>query len=426
MTRRDKGPVRLTAILLTVTFLVIPIGVGGNVLGSSHYIFRGRILIDGNDAFTLWNGVIAGSGTLSDPYVIEGWEIDTAFSHGIEIRNTTAFFVVRGVYVHPSTTPSRHGILLSNVTNGRIEDSMISDNHHGIELQLSSNVTVARNVISSNRGLGGVRLVVSDNITVVDNRFSDNYVGIFFLSSTNSTVSRNVFTSDGILLEGLHTFHYTTHIITRDNVVNGRPLYFYKDCRGLDVDGIPVGQLVIVNCRNVRIRNLGIFYTDVGLRMAFVDDAIVTGNSFVLNTPFSVYLSRSTNVRVYHNNFIRGEVWDNHGNENLWDNGYPDGGNYWSRYAGVDNCSGAYQEICPEPDGIGDSPVTFEEGGQDRYPLVKPFVVPDVPAPPPDLLPPMIALISGIVGTGLLLVVLRKRPPRGSKRAKSDESHAQR
>ena len=46
-------------------------------------------------------------------------------------------------------------------------------------------------------------------------------------------------------------------------------------------------------------------------------------------------------------------------------------------YIGVDDCSGSQQNVCPSPDGIGDTPYTFTTWqsvvGQDGYPLMKPF-----------------------------------------------------
>ena len=73
---------------------------------SPLYAEHAPILIDGNDDFTPENGVTGGSGTELDPYVIEGWEIDTsvAGSYGsqvcVEILNTDAHFIIRNMYVH--------------------------------------------------------------------------------------------------------------------------------------------------------------------------------------------------------------------------------------------------------------------------------------------------------------------------------------
>ena len=46
---------------------------------------------------------------------------------------------------------------------------------------------------------------------------------------------------------------------------------------------------------------------------------------------------------------------------------------------GVDNCSGSFQNVCPSPDGIGDTPynMNFDPprilSNTDRFPLMKPF-----------------------------------------------------
>jgi len=57
---------------------------------------------------------------------------------------------------------------------------------------------------------------------------------------------------------------------------------------------------------------------------------------------------------------------------NIWDDGYPSGGNYWSDYNGTDLFSGPYQNITGS-DGIGDTPYVIDENNRDRYPLMKPW-----------------------------------------------------
>ena len=93
-----------------------------------------------------------------------------------------------------------------------------------------------------------------------------------------------------------------------------------------------------------------------------------------------------TGVRIFHNAFLSDvEIYVTDGNAE-WDNGYPSGGNYWADYTGVDNCSGPNQDVCPDPDEIGDTPypVRFYRTGQvydwDRYPLMCP--PPGCDAPP--------------------------------------------
>jgi hypothetical protein len=65
------------------------------------------------------------------------------------------------------------------------------------------------------------------------------------------------------------------------------------------------------------------------------------------------------------------------GDENIWDDGYPFGGNYWSdfptRYPGVGNdYSGPGQDI-PGSDEIWDEPYNIDQLNIDHYPLIPEF-----------------------------------------------------
>jgi len=81
---------------------------------------------------------------------------------------------------------------------------------------------------------------------------------------------------------------------------------------------------------------------------------------------FGVYLdsSSSSNNRFFHNNFKDNaqQVYSD-SSTNVWDDGYPSGGNYWSNYTGVD----------ADGDGIGDTSYTIDANNTDRYPLIAPF-----------------------------------------------------
>jgi parallel beta-helix repeat protein len=110
------------------------------------------ILIDGNAEFTDANGVVAGGGTESDPYVIVGWDVSASTANGIEIRNTDAHFIIRDCYIHDGL--SQIGIYLSNCVNGTLEDNTCLNNAKGVYLLSSSNNTFSNNTCISNNGYG--------------------------------------------------------------------------------------------------------------------------------------------------------------------------------------------------------------------------------------------------------------------------------
>jgi len=57
---------------------------------------------------------------------------------------------------------------------------------------------------------------------------------------------------------------------------------------------------------------------------------------------------------------------------NIWDDGYPVGGNFWSDYNGTDIYHGSYQNETGS-DGIGDTAYFIDTYNPDHYPLVKPY-----------------------------------------------------
>ena len=103
----------------------------------------------------------------------------------------------------------------------------------------------------------------------------------------------------------------------------------------------------------------------------------------VENNLFGVALEESNDNKFYHNNFDNTVNAVEDGSNNIWDDGYPSGGNFWNDYAGIDQYSGPNQDE-PDYDGIGDTSHPIPEmtngivSSEDRYPLIAPY------SPPPS------------------------------------------
>jgi parallel beta-helix repeat protein len=99
-------------------------------------------------------------------------------------------------------------------------------------------------------------------------------------------------------------------------------------------------------------------------------------NNTIMNNRYGICLDVSTNNTIYHNNFINNTkhkyYYQYEFYSNVWDNGYPSGGNYWSNYTGIDFYSGRYINETGS-DGIGDSPHIIDGNNQDNYPLMGMF-----------------------------------------------------
>ncbi len=101
----------------------------------------------------------------------------------------------------------------------------------------------------------------------------------------------------------------------------------------------------------------------------------VSGNR-ITASDFGVALLYSSNNTFFHNSLIDNAKQVSSGGytsyANIWDDGYPSGGNYWSDYDGTDFYSGPYQNEIGS-DGIGDTPYLIDVNNTDNHPLMGEF-----------------------------------------------------
>src|SRR2546430_8009151 len=147
--RRKIASIVMPVVLLITSFVLLNPILPRAVASQSH----SSILIVGNAEFTPANGVTGGTGTASDPYVIQGWNINMCWQcpyYGIEVANTTAYFRIFNVTVSSLITAQpATDILLKNATNGRIDNSVVQDESilccGGIIVDSSRNVVLNAN-----------------------------------------------------------------------------------------------------------------------------------------------------------------------------------------------------------------------------------------------------------------------------------------
>ncbi len=315
-------------ILLVAAATTTPAAPSSSAAGTPSYKPHVPIFIDGDAGFTTANGVTGGDGTASNPYKIDGWEINATSQDGIFIRNTRAYFVVHNVYIH-SAVQNHNGTVLVSVSNGRLANSTYFNNRYGIRLASTSNIVITENNVTANEigmflsgyntiitdnefsgNVDGLRLGAAFNGLVADNQFSSNtHYGINLDYSHNITVNRNTFTGNGVSIYGSSLSYLNSHTITPDNLVNGKPILYYKDCSGVTADGVTAGQLIFVNCANIRVASLRINFTDIGLQLLNVQNATIASNQISWAKIDGIRVQSSKNITITGNSVFKNGMY---------------------------------------------------------------------------------------------------------------------
>jgi hypothetical protein len=177
-----------------------PLSTGGgrSGTGGAGTVKHAPIVIQNDTNFTSENGVFSGSGSFADPYIIEGWEIDTFDSPGISITNTSAHFILRDCHIHGNH--SQDGIVFRGVVNGTIKGNYVCANKNGITItsghyrEGAKSCRFENNAFVSNAkaGMNFTHLGGSHRYnTISNNNISNNGLGIYSITFGRNNITFN-------------------------------------------------------------------------------------------------------------------------------------------------------------------------------------------------------------------------------------------
>ncbi len=83
-------------IIILVTILVVTISADSAEALVDHDL----IDIRGSSDLTSENGVVSGSGSSTDPYIIEGWSINASTFHAVLLNNIHTHLVIRNIVLY--------------------------------------------------------------------------------------------------------------------------------------------------------------------------------------------------------------------------------------------------------------------------------------------------------------------------------------
>ena len=212
--------------------------------------------------------------------------------------------------------------------------TIINGNQEGCTVNLSSENTSIKNFTIIGGGFdtddfanffrAGIRVTGSNN-AICNNIFRENRLGISGVRVTNLTINDNTFREDGIGFTSyendgrpLLEIKYFLHNI-ENNTVNGKPVYYFVNEKDEFIDNWEIGQLILVNCTNIKIKNISISNTDWGLIFAFCNQCSTENCTFIENSLAILISASNNNVFQFNNisnNYHRGVVIDYNSNDN--------------------------------------------------------------------------------------------------------------
>jgi len=192
----------------------------------------------------------------------------------------------------------------------------------------------------------------SNKNSIAGNSITNNGYGIALSHSNNNSVAGNSITNNNYY--GIELYESSNNnSVVENSITNNRVSIFVFESNNNSVAGNS-------------ITNNG-----YGIEVVGSSNTSIVGNS-ITNNSYGFWLNVANNNRFYHNNFIDNTQQASYSSINVWDDGYPSGGNYWSDYTDVDLYSGPYQNETGS-DGIWDHPYVIDDNNRDRYPLMKPW-----------------------------------------------------
>jgi parallel beta-helix repeat protein len=265
------------------------------------------------DVIFVRSGVYKGSITVDKPVTLQGENKETTIVEGLS-GGDPAFLVksdnvtITGFKTRTTTqdmgvSESRGRVAcihLLSVNNCSVTGNIMVNSGKGVWIyQGSQNKIVANQFVLNNFG---VLVESSTGNVVVDNTMQDGWYGVVVDSSFSNTVKNNELSNNvcGLSVDGMTLQALSSNNIDCSNTVDDKKVYYLTDQTGLIIDpvGYPdLGALILVNCRDVTVRNLAL---KNNIELVNTSDSEVTHNT-VANSNAGILLYYSNNCKITDN-----------------------------------------------------------------------------------------------------------------------------
>lgn len=246
-------------------------------------------------------------------------------SHTIDTSNTVNGKPVHyWAFVNGGTVPLGAGqVILTNCTNVTVKDQNVSNGNLGIILGFSSNITATGNIVNSNwmygiysfrstknrisnntvsfNGRSAINLWESDsNIVTANTAVLNGSPGVAFYRSKGNTISGNIMQGGGITVSGEKIEEWNTHTIDTSNLINGKPVYYWKNLTGGKVPS-GAGQVILANCTDVIVENQNVSRSTAGIIIGLSERITVVNTTSSSQGSYGAYVWNSPGTALSNN-----------------------------------------------------------------------------------------------------------------------------
>jgi parallel beta-helix repeat protein len=195
-----------------------------------------------------------------------------------------------------SFTDETYGVDLSSLENFTLNDTIIVGCQWGVHLSYCSDCSVTHNVIRD--GVTGIEMYNVDTSDFIGNQVIDNALGIKLISSHDNLFSNNTLMNNGIML-----YDYSYPNSFSGNTVNSKPILYFDHESDLIIDNIPVGQLFLIYCKNITVRNIEVSNTNCGIVIMNSENCLVTNTTLHSNSDNAImFIGTCQNNTISYNN----------------------------------------------------------------------------------------------------------------------------
>ena len=214
----------------------------------------------------------------------------------------------------------------SNQTN--ITSNQIYQNYNGL-VSNSSYQNITNNSFSNNTNYAFYISGLSTNngtanMSIDNNTFINNNYGLYISEAVNTTIRGNNFSNNNYSFAlvpfsaSTHYLSYYIHNITTTNLINNKPIYYYRNQNNLEInESTGAGVIYIISSQNINISNINTEPNHNGLYIYGSDNLLIKDSNFSNNARYGIQTSAGINFN--HNyNFTLVNITTNYNERGLW------------------------------------------------------------------------------------------------------------